>query len=128
MDEYNELEEEYDDVDENDELDDEIEQNGGGGGGGWLWLVIIIALIWFWSSSKKSELASVDYSTNNFLSEDCSSIEPDNPYDIGSGHYAGYEWAQERDVSSCGGNSQSFIEGCEEYLYQMEAYGDCINN
>ena len=42
-----------------------------------------------------------------------------NPYSSGTGHYAGYEWAEEKGVSSCGGNSQSFIEGCEEYLRQM---------
>ena len=35
-----------------------------------------------------------------------------------SGHSAGYEWAAENDItdpSDCGGNSQSFIEGCEAY-------------
>ena len=48
--------------------------------------------------------------------------EPENPYDEGSGHSAGYEWAQENDVSSCGGKSDSFIEGCEEYLSQQEEY------
>ncbi len=32
-----------------------------------------------------------------------------------SGHQAGYEWAQRKDIvdpGSCGGNSTSFIEGC----------------
>src|SRR5438132_13368076 len=32
-----------------------------------------------------------------------------------SGHEAGYKWAEEHDVSDaseCGGNSQSFMEGC----------------
>lgn len=35
-----------------------------------------------------------------------------------SGHEAGYEWANAQgidDPSDCGGNSQSFIEGCEAY-------------
>ena len=44
-----------------------------------------------------------------------------NPYTPGTGHYAGFEWAQSKDVSSCGGNSQSFINGCEEYLKQKRA-------
>ncbi len=48
--------------------------------------------------------------------------EPENPYDEGSGHSAGYEWAEENGVDSCGGNSNSFIEGCEEYLSQQEEY------
>lgn len=36
-----------------------------------------------------------------------------------SGHDAGYAWAEENgieDASDCGGNSQSFIEGCEAYV------------
>ena len=35
-----------------------------------------------------------------------------------SGHEAGYAWAEENgidDPDSCGGNSQSFIEGCQTY-------------
>ena len=35
-----------------------------------------------------------------------------------SGHEAGYEWAEEKGISDpddCGGNSQSFIEGCRSY-------------
>lgn len=35
-----------------------------------------------------------------------------------SGHDAGYAWAQDNDVSDpddCGGDSQSFIEGCRAY-------------
>ncbi|MBU2213577.1 hypothetical protein KKC44_00790 [Patescibacteria group bacterium] len=41
-----------------------------------------------------------------------------NPYSDGTGHYAGYEWA-ERTGGSCNGNSQSFNEGCEEYYRQI---------
>ena len=40
-----------------------------------------------------------------------------------SGHEAGYEWAEQNgitDANDCGGNSQSFIEGCESYT---EEYG-----
>jgi len=35
-----------------------------------------------------------------------------------SGHEAGYKWAEDHDVtdeSECGGDSESFIEGCEAY-------------
>ena len=35
-----------------------------------------------------------------------------------SGHNAGYEWAEQNDIADpddCGGNSQSFIEGCQDY-------------
>lgn len=41
-----------------------------------------------------------------------------NPYSPGTGHYAGFEWADRKNVSSCGGKSTSFIKGCEEYLAQ----------
>lgn len=53
---------------------------------------------------------------------------PSNPYNDAGGHDAGFNWAEEKDVSSCGGNSDSFIEGCEEYLRQQEKYNNCINN
>ncbi len=52
-------------------------------------------------------------------------VEPENPYDEGSGHYAGYEWAQSSGSGTCGGNSQSFIEGCEEYENQEAEYEEC---
>lgn len=51
--------------------------------------------------------------------------EPENPYDEGSGHYAGFEWAENNDPGACDGNSESFIEGCEEYENQETAYEEC---
>lgn len=39
-----------------------------------------------------------------------------------SGHEAGYEWAEESGIDdpyNCGGNSQSFIEGCEAYANEQ---------
>lgn len=47
-----------------------------------------------------------------------------------SGHEAGYDWAEEKGIDSiddCGGNSNSFIEGCESYVeenYSDEEYND----
>lgn len=41
----------------------------------------------------------------------------------GEGHDAGEEWAEENgitDISDCSGNSNSFIEGCEDYVNQLE--------
>lgn len=40
-----------------------------------------------------------------------------------SGHDAGYEWAENNgitDAGECGGNSQSFIEGCEAYAEEAQ--------
>lgn len=54
-------------------------------------------------------------------SVDIEEFEPENPYSSSEeGHNAGFEWAEENDVESCDGNSESFIEGCEEYLSQKE--------
>lgn len=39
-----------------------------------------------------------------------------------SGHEAGYQWAEDNgvgDPSDCGGNSSSFIEGCEAYAEEQ---------
>jgi hypothetical protein len=57
----------------------------------------------------------------------CSSLEPENPYDDESGHDAGYKWALEHNPGFCNGNSTSFEEGCEEYLRQVEAFQECEN-
>jgi hypothetical protein len=40
-----------------------------------------------------------------------------------SGHEAGYQWAEDNDINNpddCGGNSNSFIEGCESYAEENE--------
>lgn len=40
-----------------------------------------------------------------------------------SGHEAGYNWAEEKGISDpyeCGGNSASFIEGCESYAQEQQ--------
>lgn len=70
-----------------------------------------------------SNTKQADEATSSSNSKDCSSLAPHNPYDEGSGHYAGFKWGE--DGKSCGGNSTSFIEGCEEYDAQEEAYDAC---
>lgn len=68
-------------------------------------------------SSPPSNTGSL-YFNNYPCTEDC------------SGHEAGYEWAEENgidDMDDCGGNSNSFIEGCESYVeenYPEEEYND----
>src|ERR1035438_6438518 len=44
-----------------------------------------------------------------------------------SGHEAGYQWAEEHDItdpSDCSGNSQSFIEGCQAYAEEQGGLDD----
>ena len=73
--------------------------------------------------SQQPESSSGDGVPSITSSRTCN--EPENPYPEGSGHYAGFEWAERNDPSSCGGNSVSFIEGCEVFLTQSEAYNAC---
>lgn len=45
-----------------------------------------------------------------------------------SGHDAGYEWAEENgidNIDDCGGNSDSFIEGCQSYVEDNYPPEDC---
>jgi hypothetical protein len=44
-----------------------------------------------------------------------------------SGHEAGYKWAEDHDIDDaddCGGNSESFIEGCRSYAEEQEQKSD----
>jgi hypothetical protein len=81
-------------------------------------LILLVAAV-ILSGCSNSD-TGISYSKKN-----CS--EPSNPYGDGGGHDAGFNWAEEKGVSSCGGKSQSFIDGCEEYLRQEEAYNSCNN-
>ena len=59
---------------------------------------------------------------NDYVKDNYTGYQEFNGYDCTedcSGHEAGYEWAEENDISDtydCDGNSQSFIEGCESYV------------
>lgn len=47
---------------------------------------------------------------------------------VGSGHDAGYEWAEENgidNIDDCGGNSDSFIEGCQSYVEENYPPEEC---
>jgi len=76
-------------------------------------------------SSPKTSSPEQSNSEDTRTSRNCD--EPENPYSPGSGHYAGYEWAEQNDPGSCGGNSTSFIEGCEAYQEQSAAYEACLS-
>jgi len=57
--------------------------------------------------------------------EDC--VSPRNPYNDGGGHDAGFKWAAENG-GNCNGNSDSFNEGCAEFVRQMNQYNECVAN
>jgi len=96
-------------------------------GSGVVSLIIMVAVIWFFTSlfNDEDEVDVYNQPSSMFNSkEDC--IEPENPYNYGTGHYAGYEWGENGNY--CSGNSSSFIEGCEEYESQEEAFSACISS
>jgi hypothetical protein len=67
--------------------------------------------------------SSSDSNQETAASPDC--IEPENPYEEGSGHYSGYEWARNKGSGACDGNSQSFNEGCKEFEQEEADYQEC---
>jgi len=59
---------------------------------------------------------------NDYIKDNYTGNQEFNGYDCTedcSGHEAGYQWAEDKgieDVDDCGGNSQSFIDGCQSYV------------
>lgn len=78
------------------------------------WLLLLVCC----TSSPPSESSSHEEDSAGQCAE------PENPYEEGTGHYAGYEWA-EKNSGTCGGSSQSFTEGCEEHEHQESEYEEC---
>lgn len=93
----------------------------------WFLSIFIIQYLYNFIFNNKSE-SNYDYiktsSYGSYKNKECN--PPENPYSDGSGHYAGFQWGE--NGNSCGGNSNSFIEGCEEYEIQEENYSACLNN
>lgn len=96
----------------------------------WISWVVIIVVIWgaysiFTDEDLDSSEERTSYSSaRSYEDEDryYSGGSTFNGYDCTddcSGHEAGYEWAEDKDIydeSDCGGNSNSFIEGCLSYV------------
>ena len=94
--------------------------------------IIIIALVawgaYTFFGEDKAKTAVMEEHPNYQTykaTKDCSALEPSNTYDEESGHYAGFKWGEEG--NTCGGNSDSFIEGCEDYERQEAAFSACQN-
>lgn len=87
-----------------------------------IFLFLCIVTLVSCNSSNNNSHNSTLYSNSN-TSNNCD--RPYNPYSEW-GHYAWYERA--RDTGrACSGNSDSFINWCEEYYTQLEDYNNCIN-
>lgn len=95
------------------------------------WIIGIGLVIWLFSSSSTSSSSSSSTSTYTTGRYDEYEVEQDDRVTSDnwdctedcSGHEAGYEWAADNGISDpgdCGGNSDSFIEGCEAYANEQE--------
>jgi hypothetical protein len=81
-------------------------------------LSLVLALLMSGCDSTNSKSSDENEETT------ASCTEPENPYNEGSGHYAGFEWAERNASAGCNGSSQSFNEGCEEYEHQEATFED----
>jgi hypothetical protein len=82
-----------------------------------------IAIVFLCLSLSSCSGEYYGYEDQDFYEE--KSITSDNWVctDDCSGHEAGYEWAEENGITDpwdCGGNSNSFIEGCEAYANEHQ--------
>ena len=70
--------------------------------------ILLVSTCWF-NPSQAQTFGGYD------CTEDC------------SGHKAGYDWAEQNSISSednCGGNSNSFEEGCKAYVDDSDRGSD----
>jgi hypothetical protein len=95
------------------------------------WIMLAIAALIYWSNSDdhRSQASSAKaeaYSDNG--GADGSGTFHGEPCTVDcSGHQAGYDWAEEHDIvdeDNCGGNSESFIEGCKAYVREQQGTAD----
>ena len=79
-------------------------------------LVVIIVYMLIpdqWKSRKHLSLATgVD---GPEIPAPCDTANPFNP---GTAPFEGFEWAELHNTKECEGNSESFLEGCQEFLRQ----------
>jgi len=88
------------------------------------WLIFggIIFALFFYSSYDSEPSPSSQPPSSSFQNKESSrSYKGYECADDCSGHKAGYEWARKKGITDsydCGGNSQSFIEGCKSYAIE----------
>lgn len=91
------------------------------------WVVLAIGAVVYWSNSADHH-SQASTTTAEDDSDDGSADDPGtfhgDPCTVDcSGHQAGYAWAEKHDIDdedNCGGNSESFIEGCKAYVREQQ--------
>lgn len=79
---------------------------------------LAVSSILLFASSCSSSDETTTYADGSDLYESGLTFQDYDCTEDCSGHEAGYAWAEENyitDPNNCGGNSQSFIEGCIAY-------------
>ena len=95
------------------------------------WIVLAIGAIAYWSNTDNHH-SQVSTATSEDDSDGGTADDPvafhGDPCTVDcSGHQAGYDWAEQHDIDdedNCGGNSESFIEGCKAYVREQQGIGD----
>lgn len=80
-------------------------------------ILLFIALPILWSAFHNGDSSS---QKKTFYGYECQTSDC-------SGHKAGYEWAKNKNITeyeNCGGNSESFIEGCKSYVSGEYNFGN----
>lgn len=90
-----------------------------------MWRILFLISVLFISGCGTSTFTPYTDKETGRKFTNCSLLIPRNPYPLPGGHFKGYQWGESG--KSCGGNSQSFIEGCEEYERQKNSYNECLN-
>lgn len=97
-----------------------------------LWIVLAIGAVAYWANSTEHHSqGSSNSTTDGPDSDEDSDSAADSPKTFHgdpctsdcSGHQAGYDWAERHDIDDeddCGGNSESFIEGCKAYVREQQ--------
>jgi hypothetical protein len=91
------------------------------------WIVLAVGALIYWSNSDDHH-SQAPTTTAEDDSDGGSADEPGtfhgDPCTVDcSGHQAGYDRAEKHDIAdedSCGGNSESFIEGCKAYVQEQQ--------
>lgn len=90
----------------------------------WSTILLIASILPLSACSSSPSYNDSSYDGSSYTQDssyaDENNVEVGNPYDQDTGHYAGYQWAEDHPGSDCSGNSQSFNEGCEEYNQQQD--------
>ena len=91
------------------------------------WIVLAIGALIYWANSddhhSQASTTTAEDSSDGGAADDPGTFHGDPCTVDCGGHQAGYDWAEQHDIDdedNCGGNSESFIEGCKAYVREQQ--------